>query len=172
MPLTHEDIREILRLIDESDLAELRIETHGFSLHVRKDGAGAPALAPRHDDDPAAASDELIAATDIADLLVRLGMPFREAHGVVAGLVRATLDSGRTLSQVGAEELATHSDTLGAHYEEYQRVLSQESWLESKISEGATSSARLREQLVLARAALASHGGGDPSPEGNAEPPA
>jgi acetyl-CoA carboxylase biotin carboxyl carrier protein len=60
MPLTHEDIREILRLIDESDLAELRIETHGFSLHVRKDGAGAPALAPRHDDDPAAASDELI----------------------------------------------------------------------------------------------------------------
>jgi acetyl-CoA carboxylase biotin carboxyl carrier protein len=60
MPLTHEDIREILRLIDESDLAELRIETHGFSLHVRKDGAGAPALAPRHDDEPAAASDELI----------------------------------------------------------------------------------------------------------------
>ena len=35
-----------------------------------------------------AASDELIAATDVADLLVRLGMPFREAHGVVAGLVR------------------------------------------------------------------------------------
>ena len=32
-----------------------------------------------------AASDELIAATDVADLLVRLGMPFREAHGVVAG---------------------------------------------------------------------------------------
>src|SRR4029077_10276695 len=28
----------------------------------------------------AAASDELIAATDIADLLVRKGMPFREAH--------------------------------------------------------------------------------------------
>ena len=35
-----------------------------------------------------AAADELIAATDVADLLVRLGMPFREAHGVVAGLVR------------------------------------------------------------------------------------
>ena len=36
----------------------------------------------------AAASDELIAATDVADLLVRRGVPFREAHGVVAGLVR------------------------------------------------------------------------------------
>ncbi len=42
----------------------------------------------------AAAADELIAATDVADLLVRLGMPFREAHGVVAGLVRTALDSG------------------------------------------------------------------------------
>ena len=40
----------------------------------------------------AAASDELIAATDLADLLVRRGMPFREAHGIVAGLVR---DGGR-----------------------------------------------------------------------------
>ena len=35
-----------------------------------------------------AATDEFLAATDVADLLVRKGMPFREAHGVVAGLVR------------------------------------------------------------------------------------
>ena len=35
-----------------------------------------------------AATDEFLAATDIADLLVRRGLPFREAHGVVAGLVR------------------------------------------------------------------------------------
>jgi len=34
MPLTDEDIREILRIIDESQLAELQIETEGFSLHV------------------------------------------------------------------------------------------------------------------------------------------
>ena len=41
----------------------------------------------------AAASDELIAATDLADLLVKRGTPFREAHGVVAGLVREAVDS-------------------------------------------------------------------------------
>ena len=41
-----------------------------------------------------AAADELIAAVDIADLLVRGGLPFREAHGVVAGLVRARVDEG------------------------------------------------------------------------------
>ena len=43
----------------------------------------------------AAAADELIAATDLADLLVKRGMPFREAHGVVAGLVREAVERGR-----------------------------------------------------------------------------
>ena len=36
----------------------------------------------------AAAADEMIAAVDVADLLVGTGVPFREAHGAVAGLVR------------------------------------------------------------------------------------
>ena len=111
-----------------------------------------------------AAADELIAATDVADLLVRLGMPFREAHGVVAGLVRTALDADKALSELSAEELAAHSETLGAHHAEYQRVLAQGSWLESKISEGGTSLARVREQLALARTTLAS------SPEGDARP--
>ncbi len=101
-----------------------------------------------------AAADELIAATDVADLLVRLGMPFREAHGVVAGLVRTALDAGKPLSSLTAEELALHSETLAAHHAEYQRVLAQSSWLESKVSEGGTSLARVREQIALARAAL------------------
>ena len=42
MPLTDDDVREILRIIDESDLDELSIETDGFSLHVRKGGAAGP----------------------------------------------------------------------------------------------------------------------------------
>ena len=39
--------------------------------------------------------DEMLAATEVADLLVRRGMPFREAHGVVGGLVRDALERGR-----------------------------------------------------------------------------
>jgi acetyl-CoA carboxylase biotin carboxyl carrier protein len=39
MPLSDEDVREILRIIDESPLDELRLETPEFKLHVRK-GAG------------------------------------------------------------------------------------------------------------------------------------
>jgi acetyl-CoA carboxylase biotin carboxyl carrier protein len=41
MALSDEDVREILRIIDESDLDELRIETEGFALHVRRDPGAA-----------------------------------------------------------------------------------------------------------------------------------
>jgi acetyl-CoA carboxylase biotin carboxyl carrier protein len=42
MALTDDDVREILRLIDENELDELRIETGGFKLHVVRGGAAAP----------------------------------------------------------------------------------------------------------------------------------
>ena len=47
-----------------------------------------------------AADDPLLAATDLAELLVAGGMPFREAHGVVGGLVRESIASGRALSDL------------------------------------------------------------------------
>jgi biotin carboxyl carrier protein len=45
MALSDDDVREILRIIDESDLDELRVETNGFKLHVRRDRAAAPETA-------------------------------------------------------------------------------------------------------------------------------
>jgi acetyl-CoA carboxylase biotin carboxyl carrier protein len=42
MALTDDDVREILRLIDESELDELRIETAEFKLHVLRGEAAAP----------------------------------------------------------------------------------------------------------------------------------
>jgi len=102
----------------------------------------------------AAAADELIGATDVADLLVAHGMPFREAHGVVAGLVRAALQDGRTLSQLTPAELAAHSPALERLGDRYYAALQPQSWLESKISQGGTALARVREQLELARAEL------------------
>jgi acetyl-CoA carboxylase biotin carboxyl carrier protein len=56
MPLTDEDVREILRIIDESDLDELQIQTEGFSLHVRKGGSGASAALPTPTPPPPAAA--------------------------------------------------------------------------------------------------------------------
>jgi argininosuccinate lyase len=92
----------------------------------------------------AAASDELIAATDLADLLVRRGTPFREAHGVIAGLVREAVSSGRPLAEVAVPALGP----------EATEVLERSSWLESKVSEGGTALPRVREQLQQARALL------------------
>jgi len=100
-----------------------------------------------------AASDELIAAVDIADLLVRGGLPFREAHGVVAGLVRAAIDEDRPVSSFSEDELAALAPTLDR--EALVALLQQRSWLESKVSVGGTALVRLREQLAAARAALA-----------------
>jgi argininosuccinate lyase len=92
----------------------------------------------------AAAADELIAATDLADLLVKRGTPFREAHGVIAGLVREAVETGRPLAEVAVPALG----------DEAAAVLERSSWLESKVSEGGTSLARVREQLERARALL------------------
>jgi argininosuccinate lyase len=99
----------------------------------------------------AAATDEMLAAVDVADMLVRRGVPFRQSHGIVAGLVRTAVESGRVLSELTREELAEHSELLD---DEFYSVLSQGSWLESKVSEGGTALERVREQLAHARAAL------------------
>lgn len=101
----------------------------------------------------AAAADEMVAATDIADLLVRKGMPFREAHGVVGGLVRLAVESGRTLSELTPDEVASSSDLLG---DDYYAALSDGAWLDSKISAGGTAAARLHEQLETAEGVVES----------------
>ncbi len=46
MSLTDDDVREILRIIDESELDELRLETGGLSLYVRRGGGGSSDPAP------------------------------------------------------------------------------------------------------------------------------
>ena len=61
MALSDEDVREILRIIDESDLDELRVETRGFRLHVLRGEAGKaapeasapPARGPTQGESPA-----------------------------------------------------------------------------------------------------------------------
>ena len=68
MPLNEDDVREILRLIDESDVAELRIETGELSLHVVREGAGEKAA-----EMPAAEPADLPSGT--GDGLVAVGAP-------------------------------------------------------------------------------------------------
>jgi argininosuccinate lyase len=98
-----------------------------------------------------AASDEFIAATDVADLLVRRGVPFREAHGIVGGLVRAAVERDKKLSELTEQELAELAPQLdGGFYE----LLYEGAWLESKVSDGGTALSRVRDQLAQARQVL------------------
>lgn len=145
LPLTYnKDLQEDKEpLFDAADTLELCLAAAAGMLETISFRAERLALA---------ATDELLAATDVADLLVRRGMPFREAHGVVAGLVRDALERGRPLSSFSRDELAAHSPLLD---EELYALLRDRAWLESKVSEGGTSLPRVREQLERARAALA-----------------
>jgi argininosuccinate lyase len=100
----------------------------------------------------AASGDEMLAATEVADLLVRRGVPFREAHGIVGGLVRDAVERGKSLSELTPEELRQRSQHLD---DAYYEVLEQSSWLESKRIAGGTGSAPLAAQLEEARETLA-----------------
>jgi len=99
----------------------------------------------------AASGDEMLAATEVADLLVRKGVPFREAHGIVGGLVRDAVERGVSLSELSEDDLRQRSEHLDG---DFYAVLRRESWLESKRIEGGTGSAALAEQIELARETL------------------
>jgi argininosuccinate lyase len=52
-------------------------------------------------------------ATDVADYLVARGVPFRQAHEIVAGMVRTLLDQGRSFESLSADDWRL----LDAHFE-------------------------------------------------------
>jgi argininosuccinate lyase len=144
LPLTYnKDMQEDKEhLFDTADTLEQSLAAVGGMLG---------AISFRRDKLASAAADEMLAATDVADLLVRRGVPFRQAHGLVAGLVREVISEGRSLSSLTAEELQAHSPLLD---DEFYTLLRDGALLESKVSEGGTSLRRVREQLERARAAL------------------
>src|SRR4051812_3767908 len=103
-----------------------------------------------------AASDEVLAATDVADLLVKRGIPFRTAHGIVGGLVRGALERGKALSELTEAELAElapalRDDSATQPFRGFYELLEQGAWLESKVSTGGTALPSVREQLTEAR---------------------
>jgi acetyl-CoA carboxylase biotin carboxyl carrier protein len=84
MPLSDEDVREILRIVDESELAELHIETEGFSLHVvRGDRAGTepvraapiPKTPAAEAEQPAKPSDGLVITAPMLGTFYRAEAP-------------------------------------------------------------------------------------------------
>jgi len=88
-------------------------------------------------------------ATDVAEWLVRQGVPFRVAHEIAGACVKACEQRGVELWDLSDAELAAISPDLTPGVRE---VLSVEGSLASRSSVGGTAPARVAEQLVAARA--------------------
>jgi argininosuccinate lyase len=102
----------------------------------------------------AGASTGFALATDLAELLVRRGVPFREAHEVVGHLVVWCQVHDRDLPEVSDEELARISVHLTPDVRE---VLSVSGALAARKGYGGTAPERVSEQLAALRAAVDAH---------------
>ncbi|WP_299058149.1 argininosuccinate lyase [uncultured Nocardioides sp.] len=92
-------------------------------------------------------------ATDVAEWLVREGVPFRVAHEVAGACVRRCEELGCELSDLDEDELAAVDARLTPAVRE---VLTVEGSVASRSARGGTAPDRVAEQLAEARAASAS----------------
>ena len=94
-------------------------------------------------------------ATELADYLVKKGVPFRTAHDTVGRAVLFAAESGRELNDLSLDEFRKFSEEIGADVLE---ALSLDRTLDSKSRIGGTSRARVAEALEKARASLGNAG--------------
>lgn len=90
-------------------------------------------------------------ATEAADYLARCGLPFREAHEVIGRLVRHCMEHSIGLEELDAGTLLKFSPLLKP---DVLPLLSPAAAVEARSSQGGSSSASVREQLILARIRL------------------
>jgi len=99
----------------------------------------------------AAALKGYATATDLADYLVKKGLPFRDAHEVVAHAVKLALQSGTPLSDL---PLATLQGFHAAIGEDVYAVLSLRGSLEARQVLGGTAPQQVRAQIARHRTRL------------------
>ncbi|MBN1814253.1 MAG: argininosuccinate lyase, partial [Anaerolineae bacterium] len=93
----------------------------------------------------AAALDDGILATDLADYLVRKGVPFRESHGLVGQVVRRAEELGMSLKGLCLDEYqAIHPAFTKDVYE----VLDFRRSVEARNIEGGTATEAVRKQIA------------------------
>jgi argininosuccinate lyase len=96
-----------------------------------------------------AAGEHFATATDLADYLVRKGLPFREAHEVVGRVVLHASRSGATLEGLPLGELLRFSPLIGADVKD---ALGVEASLRARAVTGGTAPAAVARALAIARA--------------------
>ena len=104
-----------------------------------------------------AAQGSYVLATDIADYLVDRGMPFREAHGVVARLSEYAVGRGVQFEELSLDEYRSFSDL----FDEEVLAISVESSVGARDVPGGTAFSRVKQAVVEAKTQLLSEQGAE-----------
>ena len=97
-----------------------------------------------------AAGDGGTLATDVADYLVARGMPFREAHGVVAKISAHALGAGKKIQELPLETFRRFSPL----FDEDVLSLTVESSIDARNVPGGTSTSQVERAIAAAKATL------------------
>jgi argininosuccinate lyase len=111
-----------------------------------------PALKFNRDRLSAGFHEGFAGATDLAEFLVRQGVPFREAHAIVGRIVRDCVETGRTLADLTPTALTAYSPRFTP---KALATLSPHGSASARDSHGGSSRASVARQLVRARTQLA-----------------
>ncbi len=88
-------------------------------------------------------------ATDLADYLVKKGVPFRDAHEVVAAAVKHGLQQGKDLAELPLDTLKAFHASIGDDV--YEAALTLKASLNARKVVGGTAPERVREQIAAHR---------------------
>ena len=92
-------------------------------------------------------------ATDLADYLVRQGVPFRDAHEIVGKAVRLAIDTDRDLSQIDLDEYKKLSPAIG---KDVYGALTVEGSLAARNHLGGTAPSQVKAAIKRARKRISS----------------
>jgi argininosuccinate lyase len=92
--------------------------------------------------------DHFMYAVDIADYLVKKGVPFRESHSITGGMVLYSLEKRKPFKRFEKEELKSFSEKFG---DDYYSIFTPAASLGSKATAGSASPASVRKQIKDAK---------------------
>ena len=102
-----------------------------------------------------AVAEDFSNATDLADYLAKKGLPFREAHAVAGKAVHYSMERGKWLTDLTAEEFQALSPLFD---EEIREVLRPENCVKNRDSLGGTSYRQVAMQIEAAKRIMAEEG--------------
>jgi len=103
----------------------------------------------------AAAMDGMILATDLADYLTRKGVPFRECHHIVGGIVKRAIEEGVRLESLSMDVLKEASDVFE---DDVRDILSHTASTDARDVEGGTSRRSVDAQISSGKELLQKRG--------------